>query len=155
MIPSGDKKPKFENEIFEWLTNKNIIKKAQTNGYKDFKNMLFGNIDSSPLSLKAIVNKNGYAFLCEPPGNWGKLPLGFERFWFANTSLYLTENIGSYSDFVFNEKTAREVQYFTDFPKETQLVCVQLVEPLVKGNHVLTIVPRSTKKIAFTYLLLP
>ena len=59
---------KWEREIMEMFMEKHIIEKAKTQGYKDFKYMIYGNKDAGPLSLKITIKKGGAVFLCQPPG---------------------------------------------------------------------------------------
>lgn len=155
VIPSGDSKPPFVAKIFEELTNPEIVKMARGRGYRDFKRMLYGNKDSSPLSLKITINNAGIGWLCTPPGNWGKLPNGFKNFWEANTKVFLTANVGEATGFVFDSGKAKEMAYVNKKPKDTQNVCVYFTEKFRPGSHVLTIVPADSANIMFSYLLLP
>ena len=127
VIPSGDDRPPFKSSIFEELTEPRIINKARERGYKDFKHMLFGDKDSSPLSVRIRVQASGTAFLCQPPGNWGKLPSGFKNFWEAGTKVYLTRNLPDGKDaagksFKFEASAAEELHYTNRRPKDTQTV---------------------------------
>eukprot|EP00596_Hydrurales_sp_CCMP1899_P007177 CAMPEP_0119044184 /NCGR_PEP_ID=MMETSP1177-20130426/29321_1 /TAXON_ID=2985 /ORGANISM="Ochromonas sp, Strain CCMP1899" /LENGTH=376 /DNA_ID=CAMNT_0007013835 /DNA_START=275 /DNA_END=1402 /DNA_ORIENTATION=+ len=70
IIPNGDDRPAFKREIIENFMDAGIVKKATKQGYLDFKYMLYGNKESSPLSLLVNVAKAGIAFMCSPPGNW-------------------------------------------------------------------------------------
>jgi hypothetical protein len=70
IIKNGDERPPFKREIIENFMDEGIVKKATKQGYKDFKYMMYGNIESSPLSLTINVAKAGIAFMCSPPGNW-------------------------------------------------------------------------------------
>lgn len=127
VIPSGDDRPPFKSSIFEELTEPRIISKARERGYKDFKHMLFGDKDSSPLSVRIRIQASGTAFLCQPPGNWGKLPGGFKNFWEAGTRVYLTRNMPAGKDaagkaFKFDAAAAEELHYTNRKPKDTQTV---------------------------------
>ncbi len=51
--------------------------------------------------------------------------------------------------------TTREMKYLNRQPKNTQNLCVDFNEPFPAGNHVLTLVPVSSDKVAIAYLLLP
>lgn len=70
--PAGDSRPPFKSDIFENFMEPQIIVKAKSRGYLDYKIVLFGNNQSNPLSFKINVKNEGYGFLCSPPGNWGK-----------------------------------------------------------------------------------
>ena len=64
----------WKENVFENFISESILKKSRERGYKDVKNLLFGNKDSGMLSLQIDVKKTGYLFLCQTPGEWGKLP---------------------------------------------------------------------------------
>ena len=158
VLPNHDNTPGFSTEIFEMLTEPNIVRKARRMGYKDFKYMLFGNKDSGVLSLKISVHSKGNAFLCQPPGNWGKLPNGFTNLWECNTEVYLTENVESteLQSFKFQKDKARRVAYTQKSPTDSQSwLCVDFDESFPLGSHVLTVVPTTSQKIALAYLLIP
>lgn len=157
VIPSGDGKPGFQMEIFENFGDKGIVPKARSRGYKDFKYVLYGNKNSGPLSFKIEVLTAGAAFICEPPGNWGKLYDGFDHFWNPeiNTEMYLTEDVKDTTGFVFKTESAKKLNFVQTETKDSQSwLCVD-IDTLPIGHHVLTIVPTSEKKIAFSYLILP
>jgi hypothetical protein len=158
VIPSGDGKPGFKFEIFENMFEPGIVINAKKRGYKDFKYMLYGNKDSGALSLKIDVKTQGKSFICQPPGNWGKLPNGFKNFWECDTKMYLTENVADTSKFVFDVSGAntKELKYNQRYPQDSQMnLCVDFEDSLPLGNHVLTVVPTSTENIPFAYLILP
>ncbi len=90
MTYQGAVKPGWGFEIFEMFTDQNIVPRARSRGYLDYKHILYGNSNSGPLSLRIHVAKSGTTHLCSPPGNWGKLPNGFQYFWEAKTAAYLT-----------------------------------------------------------------
>ncbi|CAE7416721.1 unnamed protein product [Symbiodinium microadriaticum] len=157
VIPSGDGKPGFQTVIFEDIFDKNILINARSRGYNDFKHVLYGNKDSGALSLKIEVSVDGKAFLCQPPGNWGKYPDGFHNFWdpIIDTKIYLTKYVKDTSGFVFKD-TAKRVTYLQKETQDAQKwLCVEFDEPLPAGQHVLSIVPTTEKYIMFSYLLLP
>lgn len=155
VIPSGDSKEPFKGAIIEDFVDPNIIKKAKEQGYKDFKRIIYGNKDNSPLSLKLKVGKQGTVFLCSPPGNWGQHPPGFDDFWKVDTKTYLTENVGDGTGFVFSIDKAKELKYINRNPKDTQTVCVDFEVKFPVGDHVLTIVATNEKKIMISYVLVP
>jgi len=162
-------KEAFKENIFEELTQPHIIKMAKERGYLDFKHMLHGNKDSAPLSLQITVRQIGTLFLCQPPGNWGKLPDGFKNFWETpnETRVYITEDVAVAvarsngnatlsSDFVFVEEKARKLKYTNRNPKDTQTVCVDFEGEKIKiGTHVLTIVAADEKRIMISTVLVP
>eukprot|EP01035_Chromulina_nebulosa_P024737 gene24737-32217_t len=157
IIPNSDSNKQFKLDIFENFVDKNIITKARSRGYLDYKYMLYGNSQSNdPLSLKIHVNKKGYGFICQPPGNWGVYPDKFTSFWLANTLIYLTENTNSNdNNFVFDKNKAKLLSYTPQNPKDTQFVCAEFNDQFNDGDHILTIVPQSEKNIMISYLLLP
>ncbi len=160
VIPSEGKgvlstKPAFAVDIMENFINPAIVAKARVQGYKDFKYMLYGNMSSSPLSLKINVHAAGTALLCQPPGNWGKLPNGFKTFWEVSTKIFLTANVVDMDKFVFMPSSAAIVKYSNRTKIDHQPICVTLDNKLTPGNHVLTLVPTTSENVAFTYLLLP
>jgi hypothetical protein len=158
VLPNNDNTPGFKMDIFEQLTEPGVLKKARKMGYKDFKHMLYGNKDSGVLSLKATVTSEGNSFLCQPPGNWGKLPKGFTNMWECGTEIYLTPNVpeSEMNTFLFQKDKARSVSYTQKSPKDSQSwLCVDFDSPLPVGTHVLTVVPTTDQKIGFAYLLIP
>eukprot|EP00602_Paraphysomonas_sp_CaronLab_P001966 CAMPEP_0185021022 /NCGR_PEP_ID=MMETSP1103-20130426/3684_1 /TAXON_ID=36769 /ORGANISM="Paraphysomonas bandaiensis, Strain Caron Lab Isolate" /LENGTH=466 /DNA_ID=CAMNT_0027552295 /DNA_START=242 /DNA_END=1639 /DNA_ORIENTATION=+ len=120
VLRNNDGSKGFELAIFEMLTDPNIIKKAKSQGYRDFKYMLYGNKESGPLSLSAKVTAPGNSFICQPPGNWGKVPKGFKNFWECDTEFYLTENVKDKDSFSFKKETARRLTYTQKHPKDSQ-----------------------------------
>lgn len=158
VLPSNDKTPGFSMDIFESLTEPQVVKKAHRMGYKDFKHMLYGNIDSGVLSLKMTITAQGNSFLCQPPGNWGKLPSGFTNLWECGTEVYLTPDVpdSELQSFLFQKEKARRVSYTQKELKDSQSwLCVDFDSPFPMGSHVLTVVPTTKQKIAIAYLLLP
>lgn len=150
-----DSSKKWKVDIMEQLMDPGIITKARSQGYKDFKYMIFGNKDAGPLSLKINVRTKGTGSLCQPPGNWGKLPDGFVRFFEVDTKVYITENVEDPDKFVFAVDKAKQLPYTNRNIKDTQTVCVHFNDMLSPGKHVLTIVPSTSENVAFTYLLIP
>ena len=151
----------WTGKIFEELTDSNIITKARSRGYKDFKHMLYGNKNSLPLHISITITKpgGGTGFLCQPPGNWGKLPNGFKNFWEVGTQVFLTTDVGSAaSPFKFSTSSPKTTQlkYTNRKPKDTQTICVDFA-PFVfpVGKHVLTVKPVSDENIMISTLLLP
>jgi hypothetical protein len=133
-----------------------IVNKAKARGYRDFKYMFYGNKDSSPLSLRVDVQVLGTSFICQPPGNWGKLPNGFLNLWECDTKMYLTENVADVTSFSFAPEKAREVKYVQKHAADSQMnLCVEFEGQLPLGHHVLTVVPTTENKITLAYLILP
>ena len=54
--------------MFENFIHDTILKKAKERGYKDVKNLFYGDKSSGPISFEIIVNKAGTVFLCQTPG---------------------------------------------------------------------------------------
>jgi len=144
------------------LTEPKIISKAKERGYLDFKHMLYGDKNSLPLSLRFTIGKKGKGtgFLCQPCGNWGRLPKGFANFWEVGTKVYLTRDVQVAAGDSFSFKPSlpktEELKYTNRKPKDTQTICVDFA-PFVfpPGTHVITIVPTSEQKIMISSLLLP
>ena len=157
MISSGDGKEGFKMEIIDKLQNNgDFIRRVAQYGYVDLKYMLYGNKDSGVLSLKIHVRQQGTGFLCQPAGDWGRLPDGFQNFWEIGTEVYLTENVGpDPQNFVFAKDKSRLLEYINRKPKDTQTICVDFVQKLPAGDHVMTIVPTTDKKIMISYLIIP
>ena len=158
VIPSGDGKPGFSSIIMEDINHKDIVSKAKARGYKDFKHVLYGNKDSGALSLKINVTIEGIGFLCQPPGNWGKYPAGFQNFWDPeiNTEVYLTTHVVDTTGFVFKVDAAERLTYTQKETKDSQSwLCVDFDKPLPQGSHVMSIVPTTDVKVMFAYLLIP
>jgi hypothetical protein len=154
VIPSNDGKNFFRRAIFEEFHEPRILEKAKKRGYLDFKHMLYGN-DASTLSLRLPITHDGYVWLCQPPGIWGRYPKGFTSFWTDNTTIYLTENVQDPSSFTFDKSKAKQMRFTNFKPKDTQNVCVQFDEEFKTGNHALTIVPGSKDNIMISYILFP
>jgi len=154
VIPSGDGKKPFQVKIVEDITNPDQIKMARGRGYRDFRNMLYGDKDAT-LSLKIKVQKEGKGFMCQPAGDWGRLPDGFKNFWEVDTKVYVTENVDSTDSFSFNPDKAKLLPYTNHNPKDTQTICVDFNDKLKPGNHVLTIVPTTEQKIMVAYIIIP
>ena len=169
VVPNGDNRPAFEHEIFEMISDKGIITKARSQGYLDYKYMLYGNKDSSPLSIKITVMKTGKVHLCQPPGNWGKLPGGFDWFWNVDTRVYLdkdvpndtitnkmvADGVTTGSKFKFKQDETKRIRYINRDPKETQNVCVDFDDDIPQGTHVITIVATSKTKFMISTIALP
>ena len=107
------------------------------------------------MSINIEVKTEGYGFLCQTPGNWGKLPDKFKNFWEVDTEVYLDLGKHGWTDYKFDKSSARRLFYFNDKPKDTQHVCAQLTEKLPVGMHVLTVVPTSENRVILSVLLLP
>lgn len=153
----------WQVNIFEELTNRGIVTMARGRGYHDFKYMLHGNRDSAPLNIRVDIKKGkGTMLLCEPPGNWGKLPAGFKTLWEAETKVYFTKNVDTDKaakgdpSFVFDESKAQELKYVNRKPTDSQVVCVDFdtFHP-PPGNHVITIRPTAEHRVMISTLLLP
>ena len=150
-------KHQWNKAIFEEFVDKDIIIKARSRGYLDYKYMFYGNKTSGPLSLNVHVRKEGYLYMCQTPGNWGKLPPGFTHFWDVETPVYLqlnTEGTISYN-FDSSRKDVKLWEYFNDKPSDSQHVCVQFVNKVTPGKHVISIVPISEKNIILSMLIVP
>lgn len=156
MITSGDGKEGFKMEIIDTLNNRDFMKRVNQYGYIDLKYMLYGNKDSGVLSLKINVKQHGVGFLCQPAGDWGRLPDGFQNFWEVDTKVYLTENVGpNPQNFIFSKDKGRLLEYINRKPKDTQTICVDFIHKIPPGDHVMTIVPTTEKKIMISYLIIP
>lgn len=67
---------------------------------------------------------------------------------------YLTRNVESFDKFEFKLETAREVPIH-DIKKGTQYPCAEIEEVMVKGKHVLTIIPQKEVKMMLSTVILP
>ena len=157
VIPPSDPNKAWKVDIMELLMDKMpaIIQRSRDRGYLDYKYMVYGNKDSSPLNLKINIQSAGLGLLCGPPGVWGKLPDGFKQFWQVDTAIYVTENVDDVNGFEFIVSKAKKLTYTNDKPQDTQSICAHFNEKLSPGNHVLTVVPSTTDFISFAYVLLP
>ncbi len=162
IVASGDGKPAWTEHIFEELTDPKIIAKAKQTGYTDFKKILHGNVQNTALSIKITITgpEKGTFWLCEPPGNWGKLPRGYTTLWDGKTEVYITLNVNQTAlltnTFVFDSTQATALTYFNRNPKDSQVVCVDFHPYKVPlGSHVVTIVPKSSEQIMISTLVLP
>jgi hypothetical protein len=157
IVPNIDGTKGFNKIIFEELTNKEILKKARNAGYLDYKEMLYGNKDSGPLSFNINAQQVGTGFLCQPAGNWGKYPTGFRSFWEINTQIYLTNNVNNSTGFKFNIDNSILMPYINRAPSDSQNICVEFLPKFPIGNHILTILPNNdtNDKIMISYLIIP
>lgn len=153
VIPQLNDRP-FEEGIMEDFIDKGIVAKARSQGYLDYKSMLYGDNSSAPLSLRVVAKSSNKIMLCQPPGNWGQLPDGFGFLW-LNAQFFLTKNVGDYQSFKFDKEKALKLSFKLPKPKDSQSVCIRFNEIAPAGNHVLTIRPTSSKKIMISYILLP
>jgi hypothetical protein len=147
----------WKTDIMELLLDKmpEIIQKARSRGYLDYKYMVYGNKDNGPLNLKFNTKGTGKASLCGPPGVWGKLPDGFKQFWQIETEMYLTENVADFASFQLDKAKAKKLTFVNDKPKDTQSICTHSNEVLAPGNHVLSVVPTTNEFISLTYVIIP
>ena len=125
--------------------------KSQENGYSDFKFVLSGNVDSGPISMVMTLKTSGYVFLCEPPGvskgNDGR----FDRLWDGG-QIYFTDL--SMATELAPTLPSKSTEH-TCFNTKSLDVCCQIEKKLTKGKKVLTIIPKSTRKIALSYIITP
>ena len=118
-----DGKKPFQTDIMENFIDKNIVKKATSQGYLDFKRMVYGNKESLPLSLKLEIKHEGIVHICEPPGNWGKLPTGFVSFYKGGAKAYITKDITSYDNFKFDMNKSEEKKNYRFKKRVTICMC--------------------------------
>lgn len=144
--------------IYENLVDKNLVKRSRTMGYHDFKQLMYGDKSSGPLSLSLALEKEGPLYLCETPGIWGSLPKGFDHFWLPGMmDAYVTYNVADKSTFKFDQATA--TRYEINWPKDKSLeICAGLrpsttTQKVPVGSHVLTLVPKSDKKIIVAWVI--
>ena len=45
----------------------------------------------------------GHVFICQTPGNWGKLPDKFKNFWEIDTQFYSQSDIVGGKDYLFDK----------------------------------------------------
>lgn len=148
-------KEPFKNQILEHFSDPNIIRKAEGQGYRDYKRMLYGNNHSVPLSLKLDIQHLGYVSICEPPGVWGSYPTGFKSFYKDNLARAFITKVESYSDdFIFDQSMASEVP-IRDLNKGTQIICAEIATQIPVGKYVLTMVPTTEINIMISYLIVP
>lgn len=166
-----DKKPFLKVSIDEHMqisqgnSKPEILVQHRARGYLDYKYTYYGNQHSIPLSIKAEISAPGYAFICEPPGWWGKLPPGWSRLWVAPVKMYLTSNIANYDEFLFDVHAASIIEYFQSTPYgvnrpsknplDGQELCAQTKKMLPAGRHVLTIVPQTDEFVGISTILFP
>jgi hypothetical protein len=152
---SQNGKEPFKTQILEHFSDPNIIIRAEGQGYRDYKRMLYGNNQSVPLSLKLDLRHLGYVSICEPPGVWGSYPKGFKSFYKDNLARAFITKVDSYSsDFVFDEFKAAEVP-IRDLNRGTQIICAEIATQIPVGKYVLTMVPTTETNIMISYLILP
>ena len=162
VISSNDGKEVWKEDIFEDFMDKSIVLKAKGIGYLDYKHMLHGNNENTALSIKIniVSDKQGTFFLCEPPGNWGKLPKGFTTLWEGKVQVWITLNVNSAAveanTWKFEPNAAQQLTYTNRKPKDSQIVCVDF-DPykLPIGQHVISIVATSDDRVMVSTLVLP
>lgn len=138
--------------IYEQLVDRKIITIANERGYLDFKHMIYGDVDSGPISFKINAKDAGTIFVCETPGIWNKFPDGFDHLWTLKPKMFITKHIDSDKEFTFVEKKGVPMSY--TYKKEMD-ICVSLDKAVDKGTHALTIVPTTATKIILAFLMFP
>jgi hypothetical protein len=143
-------------DVLENFIDPVIFKKARERGYLDVKYMLYGNKDDGPLSFSINARETGYIYICQTPGDWGKLPDKFRNFWDLDTKVYISDSSSGSSSFNFEteKEKARLIEY-KHKSKDTQDICVVSLEKVTAGAHILTIVPTNEKHIIVSVLLIP
>ena len=123
IVPNGHgwKKAIFEEVILipslsysltlSQFLDKSIISKARSRGYLDYKYMHYGDKSAGPLSINILTRQKGFVFICQTPGNWGKLPGSFKNFWEADTQVFLETRAHVWTDYRFNTRFAPSVLY--------------------------------------------
>lgn len=150
------------NESFQWsfniidaLKNPRAVSRHRSLGYQDFRHVLIGNNGSGPLSLSINIRQPGSLVLCQPPGDWGKIPQGMVSLWEDNAvSVYLSP-WNTKTPFVFVNSMAMLLKFTNPRPKDSQSVCMHTVDKIPLGNHVLSIIPASKSNIAIGVVLIP
>lgn len=150
----------WKENVFENFIHPSILKKSKERGYLDVKYLLYGNKDAGPISFEIMAKKSGTLFLCQTPGEWGKLPgpgelasKGFKNFWEAETKVFLTANTNRHG-FVFEEVKSKALTY-THASKDTQDICVYFNDEIMMGTHILTVKPMDDANIIISVLLIP
>jgi hypothetical protein len=127
-------------------------------GHKDKKWSFYGNNMNGPLNIVVNIERLGVTYLCQPPGEWGKLPDGFKTFWSENTEIYLT-NVDGYSIynsiFNFDKSQSTLITYTNRKPTDTQTICVDFDKQIDIGTYVMSIVPTTDKIILIGLVILP
>lgn len=153
-IPNPEGLPNFQHQIVEEVQNPGALKNAILKGYVDKKYMYHGNKNSGALSFSIKVVQDGKGFLCQPAGDWGKLPNGFQNFWEIGTEIYLTKNyVKTEKLFEYKKDNSVLLDYKHRSPKDTQTICVDFELPV--GNHILSIVPTTDIRIMISHVIIP
>ena len=90
IILTNPSSKQWNHTIYEYMMRSDIIVKSNEKGYLDYKYLYYGNSNSNVLSFKIHVQQEGYVYLCEGPGIFGKLLAGFTHLWESNIEIYKT-----------------------------------------------------------------
>lgn len=152
--PQNPENDKWRLMIEELLLDKNIIEKAQSRGYLDFKVSYIGN-NVEPISFAIQVKRKGKVSICEAPLIWGKPPPTCETIQKEMPNVYITEKEpkkvhGSNEEFFksLSNETPLKLEKFED-------TCLRSTEEIMPGNYVLSIRPLSEKNIVLGFILVP
>jgi hypothetical protein len=152
----------FSVTIYENVTRPEIIKMARQRGYQDFKYMIYGNNESSPLHFLVKIQRQGHVFICQPPSDWERHPPGFGNLWDLQPTIWLTQHVDSHVmsegfELYERSKQTRILSYLRSSPSLESLerICIESDEMLLPGQHILTIRPKDIGYVMISYLLLP
>ena len=147
----------WHTELYEALVAKKNIPMISKMGHLDFKVVMYGNAASGPLSfLITTRHSDGNIFICEAPGIWGKMMNGYTHLYESSLEVFVTnvskDNIDTSVSFNFRQEHAIKMEYSHSKVDE---LCIQLLHKLPLGRYVLTIIPRSNKRVTIATLLIP
>jgi len=130
------------------------LRHYSSKGYKDTKYVLWGDVNSGPITFKISVKRGqgGFIFVCEPPGVGRDKAIEFDKLFDVHltpldaAAMALGRNI----TVLLDSSSKREYHHNARIE-----ICWQLTEPVVKGDHLLTYVPTTTHMVMIAYLLVP
>lgn len=79
--------------IYENIVDKHLVERSKTQGYLDYKYLMYAGDHAGPLSLKLDIDRPGPVFICQTPGIWGSLPKGFDKLWEAPLDVLINFNV--------------------------------------------------------------
>ena len=145
----------WQSSVLELILNPNIVEKAKSQGYLDFKNILFANKSAGPITFKITVKSQGTLFICECPSVWGQLPPGFKHLWDSSPGLFLSPISASLSR-AGSEVNHQEARFALEWQKRNEdEICIHSKNKVQPGRYILSVVPTIEEYIILSTLLIP
>lgn len=145
----------WKSVVFEMLMDPDGVRSAKLKGYKDWKNIIYGNNESGALTLEVPLKKRGKIFLCESPGIWNKIPADFAHIWDAKPDIRMVSISG-------NKPAVSKKSLFKKSDGALSVVrakegdiCVVSKDTISPGTYYLTIKPKTHQNIMLATIVAP